>query len=81
MLSGGEKQRVAIARSLIHQPKLLIADEPTGNLDPKTAAGIVDLYQKLHVEGATVIFATHNHNLVRQVKQRTLRIEDGRLVE
>lgn len=79
MLSGGEKQRVAIARALIHEPKLIIADEPTGNLDPKTGAGIIDLFQKLHVEGATILFATHNSNLVRQVKQRIVVVENGEL--
>lgn len=79
MLSGGEKQRVAIARALIHEPKLIIADEPTGNLDPQTAAGIVDLFQKLHVEGATVILATHNHNLLRQVNQPRINMEAGRI--
>ncbi len=80
MLSGGEKQRVAIARALIHEPRLIIADEPTGNLDPKTAAGIVDLFQKLNVEGATVIFATHNYNLLRQVDKPEIKIEEGRIV-
>lgn len=80
MLSGGEKQRVAIARALIHEPRLIIADEPTGNLDPKTAAGIVDLFQKLNVEGATVIFATHNYNLLRQVDKPVIKIEEGRIV-
>ena len=79
MLSGGEKQRVAIARALIHRPKLIIADEPTGNLDPKTANEIVDLFQKLHVDGATVIFATHNHHLLDRIKQRVVSIEGGRV--
>jgi cell division transport system ATP-binding protein len=81
MLSGGEKQRVAIARALIHEPKLLIADEPTGNLDPKTAEDIVNLYKKLHIEGATVIFATHNPHLLEQHKHRVIRVEDGKVVE
>jgi len=80
MLSGGEKQRVAIARALIHHPRLIIADEPTGNLDPTTAAGIVDIFQKLNIEGATVIFATHNPNLVRQVNKRVVKVEDGKVV-
>ncbi|MBT4632349.1 ATP-binding cassette domain-containing protein [Candidatus Peregrinibacteria bacterium] len=79
MLSGGEKQRVAIARALIHEPRLLIADEPTGNLDPKTAAGIVDLFQKLNIEGVTVIFATHNGNLLRQVNGKVLYVEEGKI--
>jgi cell division transport system ATP-binding protein len=80
MLSGGERQRVAIARALIHKPRLLIADEPTGNLDKKTAAEIVDLFHKLHVEGATVIFATHNEELLKQVQQPMVKIEGGGLV-
>lgn len=81
MLSGGEKQRVAIARALIHEPRLIIADEPTGNLDPKTGEDIILLLQRLNVEGATVIVATHNHSLLNIVKDRTLRIEEGQLIE
>ncbi len=81
MLSGGEKQRVAIARALIHEPRLIVADEPTGNLDPKTAEGIVNLFQRLHVEGATVIFATHNPHLVAQAHHRVIRMEGGKAVE
>ncbi len=81
MLSGGEKQRAAIARALIHEPRLIIADEPTGNLDPKTAMEIVHLFQKLHVEGATVIFATHNLSLVEFFKKRQIHVEDGHVVE
>jgi len=79
MLSGGEKQRVAIARALIHEPRLIIADEPTGNLDPDTANGIVDLLHKLNIEGVTIIFATHNYNLLERVRGRVVRIEDGRV--
>lgn len=81
MLSGGEKQRTAIARALIHEPRLIIADEPTGNLDPETALNIVNLLYKLHVEGATVIFATHNLNLLENLKKRQVRIEEGRALE
>lgn len=81
MLSGGERQRVAIARALIHEPRLIIADEPTGNLDPETATGIVELFQKLNVEGATVIFATHNPHLLKQVKGREVRIVSGCVVK
>ncbi len=81
MLSGGEKQRVAIARALIHEPKLIIADEPTGNLDPKTASEIVALFEKLHIDGATVIFATHNHHLVEHSSYRKIELAKGRLVE
>ncbi len=81
MLSGGEKQRAAIARALIHEPRLIIADEPTGNLDPKTAMEIVHLFQKLHVEGATVIFATHNLSLLEIFRKRQIHVEDGRVQE
>lgn len=80
MLSGGEKQRVGIARALIHEPRLIIADEPTGNLDPKTASSIVDVFSKLHLSGATVIFATHNHHLLDRVQGRRIKIENGRCI-
>lgn len=79
MLSGGEKQRVAIARALIHEPKLIVADEPTGNLDPKTAEEIVRLFEKLHINGATIIFATHNHSLLKMVNKRVINIEEGKV--
>ena len=81
MLSGGEKQRCAIARALIHEPRLIIADEPTGNLDPTAAEGIVELFLKLHVEGATVIFATHNLNLLDRYKKDRIHIEGGKVTE
>ncbi len=81
MLSGGEKQRVAIARALIHNPRLIIADEPTGNLDPKSAEGIVDLFRQLHIEGSTIIFATHNPNLLEHMPNRVVRIEAGKASE
>lgn len=77
MLSGGEKQRVAIARALIHEPKLIIADEPTGNLDPKSADEIVELFRKLHINGTTVIFATHNPYLIEQMPSRIVQIKNG----
>lgn len=79
MLSGGEKQRAALARALIHEPRLLIADEPTGNLDPETARGIVELIHKFYIEGTTVIFATHNMGLVDFLKKRRLHLEDGKV--
>ncbi len=81
MLSGGEKQRTAIARALIHEPRLLIADEPTGNLDPKSSGEIVDLFQKLNIQGVTILFATHNYNLLQQVSARRIRIENGKVAE
>lgn len=79
MLSGGEKQRCAIARALIHEPKLIIADEPTGNLDPETSEGILLLFQKLHAEGATVIFATHNYSLLDRVKGHRIDVQKGQI--
>lgn len=80
-LSGGEKQRAAIARALTNEPRLIIADEPTGNLDPETAQDILHLFQKLHVEGATVIFATHNFKLLEQIKGRRIKMEEGSIDE
>lgn len=80
MLSGGEKQRVAIARALIHEPRLIIADEPTGNLDPDTANEIVTIFEKLNIEGVTVVFATHNKHLVNRLRKRVVELRDGLLV-
>lgn len=79
-LSGGEQQRTAIARALVHDPKLLIADEPTGNLDPESADGILDLLQKINKNGATVILASHNKGLVDRLQKRVVRIEEGKIV-
>ncbi|MBU0981676.1 ATP-binding cassette domain-containing protein [Patescibacteria group bacterium] len=79
MLSGGEKQRVAIARALIHNPRLIIADEPTGNLDPVSTQGIVDLLTKLNIEGVTVIFATHNTQIVEKLNKRVVTLENGKV--
>lgn len=77
-LSGGEMQRVAIARALINQPQMLLADEPTGNLDSATGATIIELFQQLHAEGLTIIVVTHNDALAAAA-QRQLRLRDGRL--
>lgn len=79
-LSGGEKQRVAIARALVHNPSLLLADEPTGNLDPMTAKGIIDLFLKINNDGITVILTTHNPLLVDHIRKRVIRIEHGKVV-
>ncbi len=76
-LSGGEVQRVAIARALAHQPKILIADEPTGNLDPKTAWGIIKILQRINEMGSTIIMATHNKEIVNKLQQRVIAIEKG----
>ena len=80
-LSGGEQQRTAIARALVHQPGILIADEPTGNLDPKLADEIMDLLERVCAQGTTVFVATHDHDLVRERKKRTLQINDGMISE
>lgn len=79
-LSGGECQRAAIARAIVHNPKILIADEPTGNLDPETAAGIVELLEKIHQKGTTVILATHNKAIVDGLKRRVILIKNGEIV-
>jgi len=79
-LSGGEQQKVAIARALAHDPKLVIADEPTGNLDPKSAKEILDLFKKINKNGATVLFASHNKGLVDKLKKRVVRLEDGKVI-
>ena len=80
-LSGGEQQRVAIARALIHQPGLLIADEPTGNLDPELREGIMDLLAKANAQGTTVFVATHDHDLVRRRARRVVEIRGGAVVK
>jgi cell division transport system ATP-binding protein len=79
-LSGGESQRVAIARALASQPKVLFADEPTGNLDAKTGLSIIKLLQDINETGTTVVMATHDLELVKDLKLRRLRLEDGQLV-
>lgn len=76
-ISGGEQQRVAIARALIHQPGVLIADEPTGNLDPRLSEEIMDLLERVCAQGTTVFVATHDHEMVKRRKKRTLQIQDG----
>ncbi len=76
-LSGGEQQRIAIARALVHNPKLLIADEPTGNLDIHNTEEIIDLLDKINRAGTTVIMTTHNKPLVDRMKRRVITIENG----
>ena len=78
-LSGGEQQRVAIARALVHHPSVLIADEPTGNLDPDLSEDIMDLLDKVNAQGTTVFVATHDHELVKRRTKRTIQIRDGRI--
>ena len=79
-VSGGEQQRTAIARALVYQPKILLADEPTGNLDSINAEEIIELLQKINKFGTTVILVTHNREIVNNLNKRVLTISDGRLV-
>jgi len=79
-LSGGEQQRVAIARAMVNSPKILLADEPTGNLDPVTAQEIIDLVFRINDGGTCVVFSTHDHEIVKTFGQRVMVIKDGRLV-
>lgn len=79
-LSGGEQQRVAIARAFVNRPKLLIADEPTGNLDPATSVGIMKLLDRINRTGTTVVMATHDAAIVDQMRKRVIELEGGHLV-
>ncbi|MEZ4387783.1 MAG: cell division ATP-binding protein FtsE [Candidatus Krumholzibacteriia bacterium] len=79
-LSGGEQQRVAIARAMVNSPKILLADEPTGNLDPVTAQEIIDLLFRINDGGTCVIFSTHDHEIVKTFGQRVMLFRDGKLV-
>jgi cell division transport system ATP-binding protein len=80
-LSGGEQQRIAIARALLNDPELILADEPTGNLDPKTSMEVMELLNEIHKSGKTILMATHDYQLIVKFKQKTLKCEDGRLFE
>jgi cell division transport system ATP-binding protein len=80
-LSGGEQQRVAIARALINEPVLLLADEPTGNLDPDLAYEIMSLFQEINARGTTVLVATHDRELINRMGKRVIVLEHGRVVE
>jgi len=79
-LSGGEKQRVAIARALIHRPEVILADEPTGNLDPYNASDIIQLLLKINELGTTVILATHNKDIVNNLGRRVVTMENGKII-
>ena len=80
-LSGGEQQRVAIARSMLNDPKLIIADEPTGNLDPETSSEIISLFKKLNSMGTSMIIATHDYNLILKLDGQVYKCEDGNIFE
>ncbi|BCP57190.1 cell division ATP-binding protein FtsE [Streptococcus parasuis] len=79
-LSGGEQQRIAIARAIVNNPKVLIADEPTGNLDPENSWEIMNLLERINLQGTTVLMATHNSQIVNTLRHRVIAIEDGRVV-
>ncbi len=79
-LSGGEQQRVAIARAFVNRPKILIADEPTGNLDPTTSVGIMKLLDRINRTGTTVVMATHDDDIVDQMRKRVVELDAGRVV-
>jgi cell division transport system ATP-binding protein len=80
-LSGGEQQRIAIARALVNDPVLVIADEPTGNLDPDLSLEIMNLFREINAGGTTVVVATHDRELIRLVGRRTITLEQGKMVE
>lgn len=78
-LSGGEQQRVSIARSIVNYPKIVIADEPTGNLDPDSSWGIMEIFEEINNRGTTVVMATHNREIVNKIRKRVIAIEGGRI--
>ncbi len=80
-LSGGEQQRIAIARALVNDPMLVLADEPTGNLDPDLSLEIMNLFREINARGTTVVVATHDRELIRQVGRRALTLDQGQIVE
>lgn len=79
-LSGGEKQRVAIARALVHRPKVIVADEPTGNLDPYNTQDIINLFSRIHELGTTIILATHHKLIIDSLGKRVITLEEGKLI-
>jgi cell division transport system ATP-binding protein len=79
-LSGGEQQRVALARAIVNKPALLLADEPTGNLDPATSQDIMALIERINLAGTTVIMATHDRGIVDRLKKRVIELKDGEII-
>lgn len=79
-LSGGEQQRVAIARAIVNKPAVIIADEPTGNLDPETSWGIMDLLEQINRDGTTIVMATHNKDIVNTMRRRVIAVDHGKIV-
>jgi len=79
-LSGGEKQRVSIARALIHRPKIILADEPTGNLDPYHSRDVIKVLLKINEAGSTIVLSTHSKEIVNALKKRVITLEDGRII-
>lgn len=80
-LSGGEQQRIGIARAIVHRPPLLLADEPTGNLDPQLSVEVMALFERLGAHGTTVLIATHDLHLIRHMRKRVLVLDQGRLID
>jgi cell division transport system ATP-binding protein len=79
-LSGGEQQRVALARAIVNKPALLLADEPTGNLDPATSQDIMALIERINSSGTTVIMATHDQSIVNRLRKRVVELRDGEII-
>nr|WP_232243285.1 cell division ATP-binding protein FtsE [Paenibacillus sp. GSMTC-2017] len=79
-LSGGEQQRVSIARAIVNNPSVIVADEPTGNLDPETSQGIMNLLEEINFRGSTIVMATHNRDIVNSMRKRVIAIESGLIV-
>ena len=79
-LSGGEQQRVAIARAIVNRPGILLADEPTGNLDPTTSLGIMKVLDRINQNGTTVVMATHDHDIVNAMRKRVIELRNGKIV-
>jgi len=80
-LSGGEQQRVVIARALLNEPMILLADEPTGNLDPEVSQGIMKIFQQINKSGTAILMATHSYGLIRRFPARVLKCEDGKVID